>query len=143
MRYAKLFLMGVVLLGALALGLTAARAQDAKKADARVFELRTYTAEEGKLGALHARFRDHTNKLFIKHGMTVIGYWTPTDEKLGKNTLVYLLAFPSLEAQKQAWAAFRDDPAWKSAKEASEKDGKLVTKVESQLLTPTDYSPLK
>src|SRR5688500_7984779 len=58
----------------------------------RVFELRTYTAPEGKLGALHTRFRDHTMRIFQRHGMTNIGYWTPQDTTLRANTLVYLLA---------------------------------------------------
>ena len=113
-------------------------------ADQRVFELRTYVANEGKLEALHARFRDHTNALFRKHGITVIGYWVPQDEKDGKaNTLVYLIAFPSRDAAKQAWAEFGADPEWKQAKAESEKDGVLVGKVTSVYLDPTDYSPLK
>src|SRR5439155_4647743 len=73
----------------------------------RVFELRTYATPPGKLDALHARFRDHTTDLFRKHGMTVIGYWRPTDEKLKDNTLIYLLPFPSQAAHDEAWKGFR------------------------------------
>jgi hypothetical protein len=113
------------------------------KADERVFELRTYTAAPGKMEALHARFRDHTCKLFEKHGMAVIGFWNPTDPKNAEQKLVYILAFPSKQAADKSWKAFRADPAWKAAKEASEKDGKLVEQVESVYLKPTDYSPLK
>jgi hypothetical protein len=114
-----------------------------KKTDTHVFELRTYHAVPGKLKALHARFRDHTNKLFEKHGMTVIGFWNPVDPEKAEQTLIYLLAFPSKEAAAKSWQAFRDDPEWKAVREASEKDGKLVEKVESVYLNPTDYSPLK
>jgi NIPSNAP len=114
-----------------------------KKTEARVFELRTYHSAPGKMKALHARFRDHTNKLFEKHGMTVIGFWNPIDPEKGEQTLIYLLAFPSKEAAKKSWQAFRDDPEWKAVREASEQDGKLVDKVESVYLNPTDYSPLK
>jgi hypothetical protein len=109
----------------------------------RVFELRTYTTHDGRLDALHRRFREHTNAIFTKHGMTMIGYWTPTDGAEKENTLVYLLAFPSREAAKSAWDAFRADPEWQAAKEASEKDGPIVKKVVSQFLAPTDYSPIK
>lgn len=109
----------------------------------RVFELRTYTALEGRLDALNARFRNHTTKLFEKHGITNIGYWVPMDEPRSKNTLVYLLAHPSREAAKQAFGAFRDDPAWQKARAESEASGKIVEKVESVFLAPTDYSPLK
>ncbi|MGH9160854.1 MAG: NIPSNAP family protein [Vicinamibacteraceae bacterium] len=109
----------------------------------RVFEIRTYTAAEGKLDALEARFRDHTVRLFEKHGMTNIGYWRPQDAPLSENTLVYILAYPSREAAKQSWDAFRADPAWQKALTASEVDGKLTTKVESLFVEPTDYSPLK
>ena len=117
-------------------------ADEAKKAE-RFFEMRTYYAAEGKLDALHARFRNHTNKLFVKHGMTLVGYWTPTDGPESKNTLVYILAYPSREARDASWKAFAADPDWKAAKDASEKDGKLVDKVESKFLAPTDYSPIK
>lgn len=107
--------------------------------DARVFEMRTYYASPGKLDALHARFRDHTAKLFEKHGMTNIGYWVPLENP--DNKLIYILAFPSLEAQQKSWAAFGKDPAWEKARAASETAGSLVAKVESRLLTATDYSP--
>src|SRR5690242_11432784 len=76
----------------------------------RVFELRTYTASPGKLAALHARFRDHTNALFRKHGMTVIGFFSPTEGERQQDTLVYLLAFPDRAAREHSWQAFRDDP---------------------------------
>jgi hypothetical protein len=115
----------------------------AARADTRVFELRTYYANPGKMQALHARFRDHTCKLFQKHGMTLIGFWSPIDSKQAEEKMVYLLAFPSMEAAKKSWDAFRNDPAWIAAKAASEKDGTLVAKVESVYLNPTDYSTLK
>ena len=113
------------------------------------FEMRTYTAAEGKLEALHARFRDHTNALFLKHGMHVIGYWVPdapakADEvDRSKNTLVYLLAYPDRETRDKMWKAFQSDPDWKKAREESEKNGKLVEKVQSDFLSATDYSPIK
>jgi hypothetical protein len=118
------------------------------KADSekRVFELRTYVANPGKLDQLHARFRDHTNALFKKHGMTIVGYWVPQDDKDGKsNTLIYLLAFPSREAARNSWNAFGTDPEWQKAKAESEKDGVLVNRenVKSVYLDPTDYSPIK
>jgi hypothetical protein len=109
----------------------------------RLFEMRIYTAAEGKLDALNARFREHTNRLFVKHGMALIGYWTPVEGPEAKNTLVYMLAYPSREAREKSWEGFRKDPEWTAAREASEKAGKLVEKVDSKFLTPTDYSPIK
>jgi len=114
-----------------------------KKVDNRVFELRIYTAAAGKIDALNARFRQHTNRLFEKHGMTIIGFWSPIDEKQAEEKLIYILAFPSKEDADKSWKAFRDDPDWKKVREESEKDGKLVEKVESVYLNPTDYSPIK
>ena len=114
-----------------------------KKADTRVFELRTYYAAPGKMDALNARFRDHTHVLFKKHGMEIIGFWQPTDPKEADKKLIYVLAFPSKEAADKSWKAFREDPDWIKAKEASEKDGKLVDKVDSVYMNPTDYSPIK
>jgi hypothetical protein len=109
----------------------------------RVFEIRTYTTEEGKLDALNARFRNHTMRLFEKHGMTNIGYWTPEDGPLSHNTLIYILAHPSREAAKKNWEAFGSDPEWQKVREESEANGKIVTKVESVFVDATDYSPMK
>lgn len=140
-------------LGALILGLgltavglvvyAAGADKGVKKVDNRVFEMRTYYTNPGKMEALHARFRNHTCKLFQKHGITLVGFWSPTDAKEAERKMVYILAFPSREAADKSWQAFRDDPEWKAAKAASEKDGVLVEKVESVFLHPTDYSPIK
>ena len=107
----------------------------------RVFEIRTYYANEGKLDALLARFRDHTVALFKKHGITNIGYWVPTDNK--ENKLVYVLAFPSREARNKSFKAFSADPAWQKAFKASTKDGRLVKKIVNEFLTGTDFSKIK
>ena len=126
----------------------AAAADDKKTAaDTRIFEVRTYYAAPGKMKELHARFRDHTCKLFEKHGMTLIGFWSPVATKKEPNAaeekMIYILAYPSKEAADKSWKAFQNDPVWKAAREASEKEGKLVTKVDSVYMTPTDYSPMK
>jgi hypothetical protein len=114
----------------------------------RVFELRTYTASAGNLQNLLARFRDHTLKLFAKHGMTSFGYWVPTDPKDGAGEkLVYLLAHKSREAADASFKEFRADPAWIKAKQAAEdKAGGSLTApdgVKSEFLVPTDYSPTR
>jgi hypothetical protein len=109
----------------------------------RVFELRTYTAPDGKLPELHARFRDHTLRLFEKHGMTNIGYWKPLDTPLADNTLIYLLGHSSREAAKASWTAFINDPDWKKVATESQVNGKIVAKVDSVFLTAADYSPMK
>lgn len=118
-------------------------AEGGKKVDNRVFEMRTYYTNPGKMEALHARFRDHTNRLFVKHGMTLIGFWSPIDAKQADQKMVYILAYPSKAAAEKSWEAFRTDPDWIAAKNASEKDGPLVAKVDSVFLKATDYSPMK
>ena len=92
-----------------------------EKVDSRIFELRTYTCVPGKMEALQARFRDHTLKLFERHHMTVIGFWSPTDREQAQQKLIYLLAFPSQDAATKSWKDFQADPQWQSVKEASEK----------------------
>jgi hypothetical protein len=109
----------------------------------RIFEIRTYTAPEGKLDALHARFRDHTTRLFERHGMTNIGYWVPTDSVLSKNTIIYILAYPSRDAARASWASFGRDPEWQRVRAESEANGRIVERVQSVFVTPTDYSPIK
>lgn len=125
---------------ALLLILTTARAADSSS---KVYELRTYTTHPGKLSALHDRFRDHTNRLFVKHGMKLVGYWTPTDKPGSENKLVYILEHESREAAKKSWSAFISDPEWKEAFRKSHENGPLVSKVESTFLKATDYSPIK
>lgn len=109
----------------------------------KVYELRTYTAPDGKLPDLHARFRTDTLRIFQKHGMTNIIYLAPTDPPLSQNTLVYLLAHPSREAAKISWDGFRNDPEWKKVASASQRNGPIVTRVDSVFLRATDYSPMK
>ena len=117
----------------------AALPANAAEKDTRCFEMRTYYAAPGKLDDLLARFRDHTVKLFEKHGITNIGYWVPIENT--DNKLVYVIAFPSREEQKKCWREFVTDPDWKAAAKASEENGKLLTKVESVFLNATDFSP--
>ncbi len=106
-----------------------------------VFELRIYHASPGKLPDLLARFRDHTVKLFDRHGMKSIAYWTPVEDPEKSNTLIYILYHPSREAATANWKSFQDDPEWKSVKEKSEANGKLTEKIDSTFLTLTDFSP--
>lgn len=110
---------------------------------AKVYELRTYTAPEGRLADLHTRFRDHTLRLFQRHGMTNVVYLAPMDAPLSQNTLVYLLSHQSREAAKASWDAFRNDPEWKKVSSESQVNGPIVSKVDSVFLQATDYSPMK
>ena len=106
-----------------------------------VYELRIYHANEGKLDALLARFRDHTIAIFDRHGLKLVGFWTPTDEPLKGKTLIYILKHPSREAATANWKAFHDDPEWVKVSTASEVNGKLVEKVDSTYMSLTDFSP--
>jgi hypothetical protein len=108
-----------------------------------VFEMRTYTTHEGRLDALIRRFRDHTTRLFEKHGMVNIGYWVPQDSPLSANTLIYVLQYPSREAAVESWAAFRGDPEWQEVSRASQEDGTIVDNVVSVFMDPTDFSAIR
>ena len=120
-------------------------AEGEQQVQGRVFELRIYKTRPGKLDALNKRFREHTNRLFKKHGMELIGYWTPAEGPDSENTLIYILAYPSPEAREKSWEGFRSDPQWHEARDASEKDGPILEQggVQSTILNPTDYSPLQ
>ena len=106
-----------------------------------IYELRVYQAAPGKLAQLLARFREHTTKLFDRHGMKNVAYWTPVDEPQKSNTLIYILQHASREAAAANWKSFQDDPEWKSVRDKSEANGKLVEKVDSTFLVLTDFSP--
>ena len=124
----------------LAGGAYTAETAQAAETDTLVYELRTYTTNEGMLPALHARFRDHTMRIFEKHGMRNIGYWTPNDKP---NTLIYIIAHESRAAADASWQAFGADPQWHKVAADSQKNGPILIRggVQRQFLTATEYSP--
>ena len=128
-----------VLVGSMAIGAAAA----VEVQSSRVFELRTYTTAEGRLGALLGRFGGGEIELFHKHGMASVGYWVPDEAPASGNTLVYMLAHESRESAAASWQAFRDDPEWQTMRRESLLDGPIVTNVESTFLNPADFSPLQ
>lgn len=113
------------------------------QAGPKVFELRTYTAPPGKLADLHARFRNHTLRIFQRHGMNNVMYFAPTDAPLKDNTLIYLISHASREAAKKSWDEFRTDPEWVKVAADSQVNGRIVENVNSVFMTATDYSPVK
>lgn len=115
---------------------TAAQAQNSK-----VYELRTYTTLEGRLPALLNRFGGGEIDLFIKHGMTSVGYFVPDDVELAENTMVYVVAHDDREAAAASWAAFGADPEWQKMSAESQEDGRILANIENVFLNPTDFSP--
>jgi hypothetical protein len=118
---------------------TAAPAAPAAATDTRCYEMRIYYAHPDRLEALHTRFRDHTTKLFAKHGMGQLGYWVPNDNP--ERQLIYILSYPTHQAREASWKAFMADSDWKKAQKASEESGPIVAKVKSTFLTASDISP--
>lgn len=131
--------LAVAVLVLLALPATAS----AQQGDSRVFELRTYTAPEGRLDDIVDRFRTGTMRIFAKYDIESIGYWIPQDSALSANTLIYLLAHPSREAARANWRAFFADPEWVELRARTEADGPIVERVVSVFVDPTDFSPLR
>ena len=108
-----------------------------------VFELRTYTANEGKMDGLLDEFRGYAARIFERHGMENVGYWVPTDAPRSEDTLIYILRHDSREAAQQSWSAFIEDPEWRAAYEELNADGRLAAAVESMFLEATDFSPMQ
>lgn len=109
----------------------------------KVFELRTYTTPDGKLPNLLARFRDHTMRIFERHGMHSVGYFVPQDAPASGNTLIYIISHESRDAAEKNWTAFREDPEWQRVAEESQVDGRIVSNVESVFMEATAFSPMK
>jgi hypothetical protein len=132
-----------VIVGAVAatLAYNAGYSRAEEKQAERLYELRTYTTHPGRLPALNARFKNHTTKLFEKHGIKNGLYWVPTDEKLKDNTLIYFVSHANQDSADKSWKEFINDPEWKAVAEASEKDGKIVAKVDRVYMKLVDYSP--
>jgi hypothetical protein len=108
----------------------------------RVFELRVYHAVPGKLPALESRFRDTTSKLLAKHDLKVVGDWIPEGAPDWENTFVDILVHPSREEAKKNWDAMMADPEFQEVIK-SEQANKLVEKIDSTYMRPTDFSPAK
>lgn len=107
-----------------------------------VFELRVYTTHPGKMPDLLARFKNHTTKIFERHGMGNVGYWSPVEQK-GGDKLYYILKHKSRAAAEASWKAFGADPEWVKVRAASEANGPIVAGVESTFLTSTEFSAIK
>ena len=146
MKLAKFRLCVVVALSFAAGSLATAwlmRTEKVQAAGNRVYELRVYHTNPGKLPNLQTRFRDHTRAIFEKHGMKNVAYWTPQDSPASDNTLIYIISHPSRDDAKKNWAAFQADAEWQKVAKESEVGGKIIDHLESTFMVPTDYSPLK
>lgn len=143
--YMRQILAGLTLVATFAAGFLTRDVVPVAQAQAgpKVYELRTYTAPDGKLGDLHKRFRDHTLRIFQKHGMSNVVYLSPTDAPLSQNTLFYLITHESREQATKNWESFRNDPEWVKVAAESQVNGRIVQGVVSVFATPTDYSPMK
>jgi len=124
---------------------TAAAQPTDGKQPPKIYELRIYVTNPGKLPDLHARFREHTMKLFEKHGMENVIYWTLTEDfrtETKVNTLVYLLAHKNKEAADASWQSFRADPEWQAVVAKSEENGRLTASPPVSIyMNPTDFHP--
>ncbi|MET3711003.1 hypothetical protein ABIC65_001705 [Sphingomonas trueperi] len=130
------------LLALLPLAAPAAAQTTAAQAQQPIYELRIYYPAPGKAEALNARFRNHTLKLFAKHGMRNVAYWNELPRPdAPEGRVVYILAYPNREAREADWKAFGADPEWQKVVAESEANGKIVAKVESIFMTMADYSP--
>jgi hypothetical protein len=138
----KLLKNSIIPLLALAVGFGSGFLAQLSAQGQKVFELRTYTATPGNLDNLHARFRDHTTRIFNKHGMEVVGYWTPTDPEKADDTLIYILEHASQEAADASWAAFIADPEWQRVADASNANGQILGGIQREYMVATDYSPM-
>jgi hypothetical protein len=107
-----------------------------------IYEWRTYDTFPGRLEALLERFQKGEMRLFEKHGMKIVGFWTNV---VGgeSGVLYYIVGYKDLADRERCWTDFNSDPEWQIMQEESERDGPLVSKVRNMLLKPTDFSPLR
>ena len=130
-------------ISALVILIAAASQSAAQETSSRVFEIRTYTAPEGRLDEVVDRFRRDSMRLLAKYGMESVGYWIPQDSVRSKNTLIYILAHPSREEARANWRTFSADPEWQQVRARTEANGPIIERIESVFVDPTDFSPLQ
>jgi hypothetical protein len=107
-----------------------------------IYELRVYQPVPGQMPKLLARFRDYTIPIWERHGIRALGFWTTLIGE-SSNALTYIIPWESLADREMKWMAFQSDPAWRKARDESERDGPIVANIRSEMLTPTDFSALK
>jgi hypothetical protein len=107
-----------------------------------IYEQRVYRTVPGRLPNLLARFNDHTLRIWAKHGIRQVGFWTTVVGE-SQNDLTYLLVWDSMGERETKWLAFQNDPEWIAARDASERDGPINANVANQFLLPTAFSALK
>lgn len=117
--------------------------ESATQTEPRAYEMRIYTANEGKLDELEDRFRNYTTALFEEHGIENVGYWIPDDPERSHNTLIYIISYENRDVAQERWDAFYYSTEWQEIAERTNANGNLVQSVESVFMTPTDYSPLQ
>ncbi|MEX1011590.1 MAG: NIPSNAP family protein [Balneolaceae bacterium] len=134
-------ILGVLLLSLLA-GWTPGTAESEPQVEEPVYQMRIYTAHEGKFEDLKTRFRDHTIRIFEKHGIESIGYWIPQPPAGDGNTLICIVSYENQAATETSWEAFVNDPEWQQVYEESNADGPIVRQAETFYMNSADFSPL-
>lgn len=107
-----------------------------------IYELRIYHCMPGRLPALNKRFETATLRLWEKHGIRQVGFWTVAIGE-SNHDLYYLLEWENLAEREQRWNAFQSDPEWIAKRAESEKDGPILTHLTNYMLSPTSYSKLR
>ena len=105
-----------------------------------IYELRTYHCTPGKLPLVLKRMETTTLRMFRKHGIEPVGFWTVLVGESSQN-LIYLLRWESMAEREQRWGAFQADPEWAAARHETESDGPLIQRASNTLLKPTAFSP--
>ena len=120
-----------------------------------VYEMRVYHTYNGKFYDILSRFENHTTKLFEKHGIKNVGYWTTFErdsvsfadkfliQNDGTKALVYIVSFKDMDSRNESWESFINDPEWIRVYEESRVDGPIVEEIEQVFLNPTIFSNLK
>lgn len=107
-----------------------------------IHELRVYRCMPGKLPELNKRFESVTLKIWERHGIRPVGFWTTVIGQSNQD-LTYLLEWQDLAQRERVWGAFMSDPEWLKARAESEKNGPIVANIESSILAPTAFSKLR
>jgi hypothetical protein len=107
-----------------------------------IYELRVYHALPGRLPDLLNRFEKTTLRLWDKHGIKQVGFWTVAIGESNQD-LVYMLEWTSMADRDARWASFQADPEWIEARRVSEQGGPLLASISNSILRPTAFSALR
>jgi len=103
-----------------------------------IVEQRTYTVKPGTVPVYLDLYVREAMEVQKKHLPQMVGYFSTDIGSL--NQIIHMWGYADLNERARCRAALYDDPAWQ---EVAKKLFELIEAMETKILVPTAFSPIK